>query len=121
VQDLGQAPVHHLDLAEAAHHDVGGLQVAVDHPLRVGIGHRLGDLLEDPQEPGQVVGRRRALGQQGREGAAADQLHREERPMILQSAQVVDRDDAGVLELAADLCLLDEPPHDLGPGPVLFE
>ncbi len=33
-QDLGQAPVHHLHLAEAAHHDVRRLQVAVDHPPR---------------------------------------------------------------------------------------
>ncbi len=31
-QDLGQAPVHDLDLAEAAHHDVRRLQVAVDDP-----------------------------------------------------------------------------------------
>ena len=56
-QDLGQAPVHHLDLAERADHHVRRLQVAVDHAPGVGIGHRLADLLEDRQEPRQVVGR----------------------------------------------------------------
>ena len=55
-QDLGQAPVHHLDLAEAADHHVRRLQVAVDHAAGVGVGHRLGDWLEDRQEPGLVVG-----------------------------------------------------------------
>ena len=50
-EHLGQAPVHHLDLAEAAHHDVRRLQVAVDHAPGVGVGHRLADLLEDGQEP----------------------------------------------------------------------
>ena len=30
-QAAGQTPVHDLDLAEGAHHDVGRLQVAVDH------------------------------------------------------------------------------------------
>ena len=54
-QDLGQAPVHDLDLAEAADHDVRRLQVAVDHAAGVGVGHRLADLLEDRQEAGQVV------------------------------------------------------------------
>ena len=68
-QDLGQAPVHHLDLAERADHDVRGLQVAVDHAAGVGIGHRLADLLEDREEPGQVVGRGSALGEERRPGS----------------------------------------------------
>ena len=54
-QDLGQAPVHHLDLAEVAHHDVGRLQIAMDHASGVCISHRLADLLEDVEEPGQVL------------------------------------------------------------------
>ena len=51
-QDLGQAPVHHLHLAERADHHVRGLQVAVDHAPRVRVGHRLADLLEDREEAG---------------------------------------------------------------------
>jgi hypothetical protein len=42
------------------------------------------------------------------EGAAADQLHGEERAAAGQPADVVDRHDAGVLQLAAHPCLLDE-------------
>ena len=36
-QDLGQAPVHDLDLAEGPDHDVGRLQVPVDDPVGVGV------------------------------------------------------------------------------------
>ena len=50
-EDLGQAPVDHLDLAERADHDVGRLQVAVDDASGVRIGHRLTDLLEHREEP----------------------------------------------------------------------
>ncbi len=63
-QDLGQAPVHHLDLAERADHHVRRLQVAVDHAPGVGVGDRLGDRLEDRQEAGQVVGRVLAAAEQ---------------------------------------------------------
>ena len=56
-QDLRQAPVHHLDLAERAHHHVRRLQVAVDHAPGVGVSDGLGDRLEDRQEPGQAVAR----------------------------------------------------------------
>ena len=108
-QDLGQAPVHHLDLAKTANHDVRGLQIAVDHPPGVGIRHRLGDVLEDRQEPGQVGRRVRPAPEQVGQGPALHQLHAEERPPVGEGAQLVDRDHAGVLELAADLRLLNEP------------
>ena len=113
-QHLGQAPVHDLDLAERADHDVRRLQVPVDHPSGVRVGHRLRHLLEDAQGPRQPVGRRRPGGQQLREGLAPDQLHREERPAVGEGAQLVDRHDARVLELAADLRLLDEAADHLG-------
>ena len=113
-QDLGQAPVHHLDLAEAADHHVRRLQVAVDHAAGVGVGHRLADRLEDRQEPGQVVGRRRAGREQVGQRLPLDQLHGEVRPAVGEGAQLVDRHDARVLELAADLGLLDEPADQLG-------
>ena len=68
-EDLGEAPVHHLDLAEGADHHVRGLQVAVDHPPRVGIGDRLGDRLEDRQEAGEVAPRRGRGRRGGRPGS----------------------------------------------------
>ena len=109
-EDLGQAPVHHLHLAEIADHDVRGLQVAVDHAPGMGIGHRLADILEDPQEPGQLVGRPHAVAQLRRQRPAPHELHREVGPLVGEHAQLVDRHHARVLELAADgLRLLDEP------------
>ena len=53
-QDLGQSPVHDLDLAEQSHHHVRRLQVAMDHPPRVGIGHRVAGRLEDRRESGEA-------------------------------------------------------------------
>ena len=50
-QDLGQAPVHHLHLAERADHHVRGLQVAVDHASGVGVGNRLADCSKIGQKP----------------------------------------------------------------------
>ena len=89
-------------------------------PRGVGVGHRLADLLEDREEPRPVVGRAPARRQQRRQGAAPDQLHREERPAVGEAPQLVDRDDARVLELAADLRLLDEPADHLGVVAVLL-
>ena len=120
VQHLGQAPVHDLDLAEAADHDVRRLQVPVDHAPRVGVGHRLADLLEDREEPHPVLVRAPARRQQRRQGAAPDQLHRDEQPAVGEAPQLVDGDDPGVLELAADLRLLDEPADHLGVVAVLL-
>ncbi len=120
-QDLGQTPVHDLDLAEAADHHVGGLQVAVDHPPGVGVGDGLADLLEDAQDAGQGVLRRRTGGEHLGEGLALDQLHGEVGATVGEGAQLVDRDDAGVLELAADLRLLDEAADEGGVVPVLLQ
>ena len=66
------------------------------------------------RKPRQVLGRTRPFGQQFGQGAALDELHREIRPAVDERAQLVDRDDAGVLQLAADLGLLDEPADQLG-------
>ena len=40
---LGQAPVHHQRLAVLAQHHVARLQVAVEDPPAVGVGHRVAD------------------------------------------------------------------------------
>ncbi len=47
-------------------------------------------------------------------GSALHQLHREIGPAVGEGAQLVDRHNAGMLELAADLGLLHEPAHQLG-------
>ena len=85
-QHLGQAPVHDLHLAERADHDVRGLQVAVDHPLGVGIRQRLRHLQGDVQQPRPVLRRVGPFAQEGGQGLALDELHGEEgaspkRPM----------------------------------------
>ncbi|HKA06035.1 MAG TPA: hypothetical protein VKD71_02175, partial [Gemmataceae bacterium] len=43
---LRKSPVHHLHFAEGTDHDVGRLQVPVQHAAVVGGGHRLAHLLE---------------------------------------------------------------------------
>ena len=47
---LGDAKVDHLDVrlvVAQGHHDVGGLEVAVDHALLVGVLHRLAHFAEE--------------------------------------------------------------------------
>ena len=119
-QHLGQAPVHDLHLAERPDHDVGRLQVAVDHALGVGVRQRLATCKAIAQEARPVRRRVGALGQQRRQGLALDQLHGEEGP-VAEAADVVDGHDAGVLQLPADLRLLEEPPRHLGPVGVLLQ
>jgi hypothetical protein len=80
----------------------------------VGVGDGLGDRLEDGEEAGAVVGGVVAGLEQLGQGVALDQLHGEEGPAVGEGAQLVDGDDAGVLELAADLGLLDEAADHLG-------
>ena len=41
-QILGQAPVDHQRLAQRSDQDVGGLEVAMHHPMAVREGHRFG-------------------------------------------------------------------------------
>ncbi len=62
-----------------------------------------------------------ALRQQRRQGAALDQLHGEIRPVVGEGAQFVDRNHAGVLQLAGDLGLLDEPADQVGVIAMLLE
>ena len=114
-QDLGQAPVHHLDLAEAADHHVRRLQVAVDHAPGVGIGDRLARPTR--RSTGTGAGRRPGPSRPPSSSASVSPLTsfmREERPAVGEGAQLVDRHDPGVLQLAADLRLLDEPADHVG-------
>ena len=93
----GDAPVHHQHFAEVAEHHVLGLQVAVDHAAGMGEGDRVGHAHQNPQVLGQ-----RLLADDLRPGRAADPLHGVEQRAQLARAQVVDRHDVGVVELAGD-------------------
>jgi hypothetical protein len=107
-EDLGQPPVHHLDLAEGADHHVGRLKVAVDDVVGVGVADGLANGLEDRQQPaavGRCVG---PLLQDRFERAPLDELHRQEGPAIGEGADLVHDGDAGVLQLAGDPRLAEE-------------
>ena len=93
----------------------------MDHAATVGIGHRLAHLLEDREIPRPVLARGRPVFEEGGQGPAPDQLHGDVKPRVGKPAQLVDRDDSRVLELAGDLRLLDEPADHLGVVAVLFQ
>ena len=117
---LGDPPVDHQRLAEPAEHDVLGLDVAVDDPPAVRVGHGVagGD-----QAAGAAAGRpaRARVGScllrvramepldGGLERLPLDEPHRVVRPAVGIAAQPVDRHDPRMLEPARDLGLEHEP------------
>ena len=86
----------------------------MDDSSGVGISDRLTELFEDRQEPRQIIRRAEAFAEQDGQGPAADELHGQKRPAVGKRAQLVDRHDARMLKLAADLGFLDEPIAELG-------
>ena len=87
---------------------------------RVRIRHGLADLLEDGQEPAPFALRVLAFLEQCGKRPSADKLHGEEGAAIRADAELVDGHDAGVLQLAFDLRLLEEPFDYVGAIPVLL-
>ena len=81
------------------------------HRSGVGIGHGLADSFEDAEKPPSIVAGVRSILQQRRESPALHQLHGEKRAAIGAAAEFQNGNHARVLELAADLRLLDEPLH----------
>jgi hypothetical protein len=115
VADLGQPPVHDQHFPERADHDVFRFEVAVDNALAVGEGDGVAHLQEDLKAlrggeagGGGIVAVGDAVDE-GLEGFASHELHGEVDPAVRVQAQLVDGHDVGVLELAGDLGLLDEP------------
>ncbi len=114
MEGFGDAPVHDHHLAEAADHDVGRLDVAVEDAARVGERERV----QDAQRRSRPAAQRVAAVVVGVAGAepvedvgerlALDVLHHEEVAALLVDAHVVDGHDVGVLELPDDADLLDE-------------
>ena len=109
-----EAPVHDGDLAPRPDHDVRGLDVAVDHAARVGVGDRLEHAEEDldpPLEAEARVGERVAGGElldDRLERLALDVLHHEEVLPLFVDADVVNRDDVRVLHAPDRADLVDE-------------
>ena len=79
----------------------------MDHVPRMGIRHRVADADEDVEQPAQRVIAFLVFQDFG-EAAALDHLHREETAAIRMHAELMDRHDVGMFELAGDLGLFDE-------------
>ena len=89
-----QPEVDDLDVPLVGEHDVLGLQIAMHDAglvrLRERIGHLAGDLKR-------LLERRSPASQQLPEGRAFDELHHDEE-LAVELADVVDGDDAGVVQ-----------------------
>ena len=112
---VGEAEVHHADAhARAAllarHHDVGGLDVAVDDSPRVAVVEGLGDLDADVHDLAEA---QRLVADQAQQGRPADERHDEEERALV-PAEVVDRHDRRVVHLGDELGLALEALLELG-------
>ncbi len=106
-QQLGDAEVEQLDLTGGGDHDVAGLEVAMDHQVAVGVGHRLAHRHEqlEPLLQACLVGAA-PLG----DGAALHQLHHHVGAAVAGHAAVEQAGDAGMLQPRQDLALGGEAP-----------
>lgn len=103
--DLRKAPVHDVRLAKLADHDVRRLEVAMDHSLGVRVGHRLANAKHDAgsaRHAPTLLPRPRDVEDRS-QVASLDVAHREERAIVLIDTEIVDGNDARMLELTRDL------------------
>jgi hypothetical protein len=89
------------------HDQIRRLQVAVEDAARVRVGHHVAGLEQDPQRAAErpAVRPRACELEHLLERATLAERHREEHPTVPVRSQVVDRDDAPVLEPAGDTSL----------------
>ena len=113
VGGAGHAEVEHFRLSGLLHEDVGGLQVAVDDALVVGVLHRVAHPRHQAHAGAEVEAVAAGVLVQGQ---AADELHREERLAVVGEAGLVDLRDAGVVQPAQDLGLVGEALEERGRG-----
>ena len=92
-QHLGQAEVGDLGLIRRADQDVGGLEIAVEHALLVGVVNRLGHRLQVSRR---LLWGERLLAGQLLQVGTIHIFHREEVPAFV-LAHLVDGDDMSVL------------------------
>ncbi len=95
VHALGDAEVEDLGLAVRGHHDVAGLDVAMDDAGLVGAGKAAAHL---EGEVHRLVHRQRAAGEAGPQGLALVVGHHQVEPSVLGLADVVEGADVGVIE-----------------------
>ena len=91
--DFGDAEIGHFDVAVAAQHDIGGLDVAVDDALGVSVIESRPSLAQDGEQPARFE--RLAGGHDVLEGRAVDILHRDISDAVL-LGHVVNGDDVGM-------------------------
>ncbi len=105
IEDLRQAPIQEVHLAVLAEHDVGGLEVPMNDTTSVDEVEGETELTEVRQEAplaetlGHRLGPESQADEDRLEGAALHPAHREIRRAFLSAAEIVDRDDRGVLQL----------------------
>jgi hypothetical protein len=109
----GHAEVKHLRLSGLLHEDIGGLEVAMDDALIVGVLHRVAHPRHQAHAGGQVEAVAVGVLVQGQ---AADELHREERLTVVGEAGLVDLRNAGVVQPGQDLRLVGEALEEGGGG-----
>src|SRR5262245_10268479 len=85
----------------------------MEHPARMGIGHRVADVEETPQQlaerSGMVASSRGVAAMNGvLEVVSLDEPHSIVRPAVRVAAQAVDRHDAGMFEPPGDLRFQEE-------------
>jgi hypothetical protein len=93
-RQLGEAEVQDLHDAVRRHHDVAGLEVAVDHAPRVGGAERVRDRDREAQGLAQAHSLAR---DEGIEGLPGHELHHDEVDPV-RGLDLVDGDDVGVVE-----------------------
>jgi len=79
----------------------------MDDTATVGVSDCLAEVGEVGQQV-EPIGQRPAVAERLGEGAAADPLHRVIQSAIRADAQLIDRHDTGMLQLAGDPCLAQE-------------
>ena len=107
---LGQAEVEDLDAAVLGDEDVVRLEIAVDDALVVGRGEALGDLRGVVDR---LAHRQRRASDALAQRLALEQLGDHERRAVV-SAEIVDREDVRVVELAGGARLLLEATQPVG-------
>src|SRR5262249_12878772 len=111
---LSKSPIDDEGLAVLAEHDVGRLEIAVEHAAAVCIGDDVADpheVIEQLAELERAIVERPGgveLADSLLERLAADQPHCVDRSPVLGFSQRVEGHDAGVLEPAGDLGLEQE-------------
>ena len=101
-QDFRHAPIHDVNHAKIADHDVRGFQIAMHDPMRMGERDGLADRFEDLQKFGQILRGAWTLLQQFVQRSAFDEPHDQEGAGIGQGPLVVDGNDARMVQVSHD-------------------